>query len=338
MDARSDIFSFGSLLYELTTGRRPFQRDSTAATLAAIVNDEPPSAGKIAADVPPAMAAIIERCMRKDPGERFGSAVELKSALTAIQDRPAAVHRATPEAKRMVTADGGWGRACGRDGGERCSFGGANSSHRQPDSSPASPSVVPLTTYPFEEYTRRHSPRTAARWHSSGKDRKERTSIIYMKVVGEEEPVRLTKDPLVDNAPAWSPDGRWIAFLRHLTPARSPAEFGANEKSAVIVIPSTGGLERTIAEIIDSPVSLCSLISWDASSRWLVVPDTVTPGDKRSLYLLSPRDGEKRRLTFPPPDSEGDDDPSFSPDGRSIAFIRARNECCPGCICLAFSR
>ena len=75
IDARSDIFSFGSLLYEVTTGRRPFQRDSTVATLAAIVNDEPPSGGKIADDVPPAMAAIIERCMRKDPGERFGSAV-----------------------------------------------------------------------------------------------------------------------------------------------------------------------------------------------------------------------------------------------------------------------
>ena len=102
VDARSDIFSFGSLLYEVTTGRRPFQRDSTVATLAAIVNDEPPSAGKIADDVPPAMAAIIERCMRKDPGERFGSAVELKSALTAIRDRPAVVHRAPPNAKRRA--------------------------------------------------------------------------------------------------------------------------------------------------------------------------------------------------------------------------------------------
>src|SRR3954452_18646720 len=102
VDARSDIFCFGSLLYEVTTGRRPFQRDSTVATLAAIVNDEPPSAGKIADDVPPAMAAIIERCMRKDPGERFGSAVELKSALTAIRDRPAVVHGAPPNAKRRA--------------------------------------------------------------------------------------------------------------------------------------------------------------------------------------------------------------------------------------------
>ena len=117
VDARSDIFSFGSLLYEVTTGRRPFQRDSTVATLAAIVNDEPPSADKIADDVPPAMAAIIERCMRKDPGERFGSAVELKSALTAIRDRPAVVHRAPPEAKRRARWIGSIAAALVRRGG-----------------------------------------------------------------------------------------------------------------------------------------------------------------------------------------------------------------------------
>jgi serine/threonine protein kinase len=325
VDERSDIFSFGSLLYELTTGRRPFQRDSTDATLAAVVNHDPPSADKIAADVPPAMAAIIERCMRKDPRERFGSAVELKSALTVIQDRPAAVHRPTPEALNRVRTMATWASFVAT-AAVAVFFWWGNSSHRQPDSSSAaSPSVVPLTTYPFDEYTPAFSPdgsKVAFAWQGPKGDNVD----LYMKVVGEEEPVRLTKDPLVDIAPAWSPDGRWIAFLRHLTPARSPVQFGVNEKSAVLVIPSTGGPERTIGEIIDSPVSMCSLISWDASSRWLVVPDTVTPGDKRSLYLLSPGDGERRRLTFPAPDSEADDDPSFSPDGRSIAFTRARNE------------
>ena len=100
-----------------------------------------------------------------------------------------------------------------------------NSSHRQPDSTPASPSVVPLTTYPFEEYTPTFSPdgsQVAFAWQGP----KGENVDLYMKVVGEEEPVRLTKDPLVDIAPAWSPDGRWIAFLRHLTPARSPGIRG----------------------------------------------------------------------------------------------------------------
>ena len=50
-------------------------------------------------------------------------------------------------------------------------------------------------------------------------------------------------------APAWSPDGRWIAFLRHLNRRGRPRIRRANEKSAVVVIPSTGGPERTIAEI-----------------------------------------------------------------------------------------
>ena len=68
MDARSDIFSFGSVLYEMVTGKRAFQGDSKISTLAAIVNEEPCRCGAV---VPSRSGEAICRCLRKDPARRF---------------------------------------------------------------------------------------------------------------------------------------------------------------------------------------------------------------------------------------------------------------------------
>ena len=291
VDTRSDIFSFGSMLYEMTTGRRPFQRDSTAATLAAIQNDAAPRADAIAGDVTPAIAGIIERCMRKDPAERFGSAAELKAALNAVQSRPPAARKAwlpwmaVGVAALVVAAAGAVFFFSAR----------RNPGYRQPESSTAL-AVIPLTTYPFNESSPAFSPdgnQVAFVWSGPKGDNYD----IYVKLIGEDEAVRLTKDPLEDDAPAWSPDGRWIAFLRHLAPAAGERR---DANSAVIVIPATGGPERRIAEIY-TPEEFFPRMSWDASSRWVALPDRSSPSEAESLYLLSARDGDKRRLTFPLP-------------------------------------
>jgi hypothetical protein len=82
-DARSDIFSFAVVLYELLTGRSPFLRRSSAETLAAIMRDEPPRL-----ETPPfpaALAITVERCMAKSPDERFHSAHDLALHLETIE-------------------------------------------------------------------------------------------------------------------------------------------------------------------------------------------------------------------------------------------------------------
>lgn len=81
VDARSDIFSLGSVLYELATGRRPFERDSPQATLAAILRDEPPAPARLAPGVSPGLERGILRCLRKHPDARWQTMPDLRVAL-----------------------------------------------------------------------------------------------------------------------------------------------------------------------------------------------------------------------------------------------------------------
>ncbi len=77
VDTRSDLFSLGTILYEMLAGRRPFEGDTATGTLAALLRDDPPPL----AGVDPKVARLVERCLRKDVTDRFQSAVELKSAI-----------------------------------------------------------------------------------------------------------------------------------------------------------------------------------------------------------------------------------------------------------------
>ena len=86
VDARSDIFSFGSVLYEMVTGRRAFHGDSKLSTLSAILKDDPKPVSSITPDVPRDLEKIISRCLRKDPERRFQHMADLKVALEELKE------------------------------------------------------------------------------------------------------------------------------------------------------------------------------------------------------------------------------------------------------------
>ena len=73
IDARSDVFSFGSVLYEMLTARRAFQGQSSATLLSAIMRDDPKPLSEVKRDVPPEVRRIVTRCLKKDPAARFAS-------------------------------------------------------------------------------------------------------------------------------------------------------------------------------------------------------------------------------------------------------------------------
>ncbi len=84
-DARSDIFSFGTVLYEMLTGRRAFRAESAVETMSAILTEEPPDFSEAGArTVAPGLERIVRRCLEKDPAQRFQNARDLGFAIEAV--------------------------------------------------------------------------------------------------------------------------------------------------------------------------------------------------------------------------------------------------------------
>ncbi len=84
--ARSDIFTFGAVLYEMVTGRRAFKRESNISTLSAILHEEPEPVSRITAGIPQELERIIIRCLKKDPERRFQHMDDVKVALEELRE------------------------------------------------------------------------------------------------------------------------------------------------------------------------------------------------------------------------------------------------------------
>src|SRR6266487_2903741 len=91
-DARSDLFSFGCVLYEMLTGKRAFEGESAASVIAAILEREP--APLTAA---PPLERVVRRSLAKDPDQRFQTARDLKAALTWAMEQPPPTAAAVPK-------------------------------------------------------------------------------------------------------------------------------------------------------------------------------------------------------------------------------------------------
>ncbi|MBM3295515.1 MAG: hypothetical protein FJY82_13480 [Candidatus Aminicenantes bacterium] len=86
VDARTDIFSFGVVLYEMLTGQKAFHRETKVGTLAAILHDEPPPASRVNESLPADIEPILGRCLRKDPQRRWQSMSDLKVVLLDLKE------------------------------------------------------------------------------------------------------------------------------------------------------------------------------------------------------------------------------------------------------------
>ena len=86
VDHRTDIFAFGAVLYEMLTGTRAFHRSTSAETMTAILNDDPPAISQLVPTTPPGLQRVVHRCLEKNPEQRFHSASDLAFALEALSE------------------------------------------------------------------------------------------------------------------------------------------------------------------------------------------------------------------------------------------------------------
>jgi Tol biopolymer transport system component/predicted Ser/Thr protein kinase len=317
VDARSDIFSFGSLLYEMTTGQRAFSGETNASTLAAILRDEPKPLRELALAIPQELDRLITRCLRKQPTQRFPQMADVKAALEELKQesdsgtRLIGVSRATRPRRALawtviaVLLTAALGLAAWFE------------FFRRPAARTMA-KVSALTALPGIQTQPALSPdgkQLAFVWNGEKQDNYD----IYIQLVGDATPRRLTTSPAFDYSPVWSPDALHIAFLRD-TPA------GAE----VIIIPAGGGAEETVrvsaaqcgwwGSLLSSGKQYCG-IAWSPNGRFLTIVDKERPQAPNSIFLLDLEKRETRNLTRPPAGFE-DGLSVFSPDGRSLAFAR----------------
>ena len=141
IDARTDIFAFGAVLYEMLFGQRAFRHDTAAETMTAVLKEDPPELSDPVRSVSPALERTVRRCLEKNPEQRFQSARDLSFALSALSgtDTSGPMRAAAPARRRPASALGLRGPGTGRSrGGDLvdCAAPGGNHSPAVRDSCP----------------------------------------------------------------------------------------------------------------------------------------------------------------------------------------------------------
>ncbi|MBV8773179.1 MAG: serine/threonine-protein kinase [Deltaproteobacteria bacterium] len=325
----SDIFALGIVLYELCCGRHPFAGESPFDSVQAIRTRqaEPPSSSNPA--IPPSLEDLLDAMLAKSPEAR-PSAAEVADALDRMAGSLGKDQRATP-----YQQDSAWRRrrlavASATTKKRRqlvlmtalltalFLFGGVwtwtkRSVHPGSSLQPAKAGLMartaPFSSLPGVESAPSFSPdgrRVAFAWNGQNGD----NSDIYVKPVGSSNMIRLTFNPAEDSNPVWSPDGNQIAFLRR-----------AGFRAEILTVPSAGGPEKKVGEIAAHHTSR-SWLTWAPDGRSIVVADA--PESSRagglSLFRLPLSGTDRERLTFPR--TGNDYAPVYSPDGRTLAFLR----------------
>jgi serine/threonine-protein kinase len=298
VDHRADIFAFGAIVYEMLTGRRPFEGNSQASVIAAILEHEPEPLSSIQPLTPPALERVVARCLAKDPDQRWQSAQDLASELNWIAEGgartllPGMTRTSSPRAAVIIVAVSVFAALAGFIAGWSLA----------PRPSPPSALVthVQIPVEPAEElpprarsFTLSPDGRTLAFIGTNNKK-----TQLYLRQLDQP-----TATPLEGTAnasqPAYSPDGRWIAFYT-----------GGVYPGPMKKIPANGGPVQTICKLPEMPHGFAWL-----NDREIVWAPWMGP-----LMAVSADGGPSRTLTRLAAGEAGHRLPQVLAGGRAILY------------------
>ncbi len=322
VDARSDIFSFGAVLFEILTGRKAFARDTASDTLAAILRDDPPELERTSRPLPAGLDRILQHCLEKGPEQRFHSAHDVAFALEnlsttsdssapftapfALQNRKTSRKWAALVACLLLLAGlVGW-----------------NLRGRLVPTMAASSAAVRFLTYSGRDTSPAASPDGRTIAFASHRDGQTRIWLKQLRGGGE---VAITSGP--DDYPRFSPDGSSILFIRtegrgtslyrmsvlgtglykvvedasygdwspdgtRITFIRSKTEVG-NISSTLYLIEAGGGGEKELARF---PAEFLWAPRWspDGSAITLSTSIGISGGASPRIFRINVRDGAIR--------------------------------------------
>ena len=295
-DARSDIFSFGIVLYEMLTYVRPFTAPSDIAVTANILNTEPRPVRELAPDVPPELDGLVQFCLRKEPESRARSMHDIAYILeTTLQSREARHEMPGAHAKQIrwrlvggVTAlalvaawaTGMWVSAFGakaklRGALRRITWDGGLSE------SPALSDDGQLIAFASDR--------------AGGKN-----LDLFVRHMSGGEPIRLTHNSAGDTDPSFSPDGGMIAF------------HSERHGGGIYLMPSFGGQEHLIAPRGNNP-------RFSPDGKWIAywVGESTNTAPSARAYVVSVNGGAIKPVQPSFADARF---PIWTPDGTHLLF------------------
>ncbi len=310
-DARSDVFSFGCVMYEMVTGRRAFSGDSAPETMTAILKHHPPAPAESGVKSPLELDRVVRRCLEKKPEQRFQSSGDLAFTLrTILSDSGVSattVGERAPQTHRPVWAVAGLAVVA--------VFVGLFFFIPRESSAPIRPGEIKmLTSFVGVEESAGWSPDgnfVAYSHNESG------PADIYIMSTAGGPPRPVVQSPADDLSPRWSPDGRWLAFVS-----------GRGSSGGIYLVPPLGGAKEE--KLVDNNISCVARLDnaahslgsapWSPDSRELLFSRLQSSGEL-AVWKVDLTTRQPSQLTHPPAKCD-DLSATWSFDGKWIAFER----------------
>ena len=301
LDSRSDLFSLGTVLYQMATGRPPFLGDTTAAVLDAILHHAPPPVNKVNPTLPPGLGPIIAKALEKDREVRYQSAAEMRADLKRLRRDSEAVRQTGREPRRSTSVV--WLPA-----GLLVAAAVASAVYlsRRTNAPPplASREWTQLTSYADSAVAPAISPDGRMLAFIRGPNTFFGPGEIYVKMLPDGQPTQLTHDGMMKMSPQFSPDGSVIAYTA----------FGRWDTWTV---PTLGGEAR---EMLPN----ASGLTW--IDRQHVLFSEIKKGVHMGVVTATESRTESRDVYIPPRERGMAHRSAISPDHKWVLLAEMDNE------------